>query len=371
VATLTAVTGPDDTRQDTYVTGTLTYDKNGKNEIVTNVGLRIKGEGSFTPFGQKPALKVKFDQFVVGQRFHDLARLTLNNLFEDPSFVAERLAYDVYRAAGVPAPRANSAQVYVNGAFYGVYVNVESEDKQLLGRWFPTDGGNLYEKNGDLDFTTAGAADFQLETNETVADRTDIDALIANVGRATNSATFLQDIGASIDTAAWLKFTAVEGTVNQWDTYAYTCWYPHNFRLYDDPTAKKFFFIPWGHDLSMKPFRDSGKAFVKMFAVAHSGDAANGRISSGILFQRCLGSPACKSAFKDAINQVIPVWEGLGMEAAAMRYYNQIKTQVYADARKRNLGGLITNQQFETGFQSVLTTVRGRAAALRADVAAN
>lgn len=54
----------------------------------------------------------------------------------------ERLAYDVFRAAGLPAPRCNNAVVYVNGAYYGVYVNVEAEDKTLLRRWFASAEGN-------------------------------------------------------------------------------------------------------------------------------------------------------------------------------------------------------------------------------------
>jgi len=371
VTALNAITGPEDPKQDTYVTATFTYDKNGKNEVVNNIGVRIKGEGSFLPFSQKPALKVKFDEFVAKQRFRGLARLVLNNNFDDPSFVAERLAYDVYRAAGVPAPRCNSALVYVNGTFYGVYTNLEAEDKHLLGRWFPTDGGNLYEKNGTLDFTAAGAAEFELETNETTNDRTDLNNLIAAIERATNPATFLQDIGANMDTAAWLKFTAVEGAVNQWDSYSFTIWYPHNFRLYDDPTAKKFYFIPWGHDLSMKPALFTGKQFVKLFQLARASDSANGRVTSGILFQRCLQSPACKAALKEAFNQVITVWEGLQMEAAATRYYNQIKSQVNADTRKRVPDGLLTNQQFDMAYQSLLGVVRGRVAAMRADIAAN
>jgi hypothetical protein len=39
--------------------------------------MRTKGEGSFLPFDQKPALKIKFDKFVDGQRFRELARLTI------------------------------------------------------------------------------------------------------------------------------------------------------------------------------------------------------------------------------------------------------------------------------------------------------
>jgi spore coat protein H len=371
VAALEGISGPEDPDQDSYVTGTFTYDKDGANEVVTNIGVRIKGEGSFLPFDQKPALKIKFDAFVDMQRFRGLARLTLNNNYDDPSFVAERLAYDVYREAGVPAPRGNSAQVYVNGEFYGVYTNLESEDKHFLKRWFPTDGGNLFEKDGQGDFRAEDADDFQLETNETANDRTDLNALIASITSATDPNTFLDTIGSNMDTANWLKFTAVEAAVNQWDSYSFTIWWPHNFRIYDDPTASKFYFIPWGHDLSMKPALFTGKQFVEPFTLARTSDDDNGQVSSGILFQRCLASPSCKAAYKATLQQVVTVWEGLDMEARAARYYEQVQAQVYADERKRVPDGLLADGDFDAAYQEVLAIVRGRVAALNSAISAN
>jgi hypothetical protein len=85
-----------------------------------------------------------------------------------------------------------------------------------------------------------------------------------------------------------------------------------------------------------------------------------------------LQSPTCKAAYSDAVREIITVWQGLNLEAAAKRYYDQIKAQVYLDTRKNNccVNTPITNQKFEDGYQSVLTTIRGRVAALQADLAA-
>jgi spore coat protein CotH len=368
---LNAIKNADDPNQTTYVTATFTYDKGGKNEVVSNIGIRLKGTGSFQPFSKKPAFKVKFDEFVAGQRFRGLARLTLNNLWDDGSFVAERLAYDVYRAAGVPAPRANSASVYVNGAFYGVYTNLEAEDKHFISRWFAKEGGNLYEKEGNRDFVSAALSEFNLETNETANDTTDLKNLINTIQAATKPDTFLADLEKNMDTAEFLKFTAVEAAVNQWDTYAYTVFYIHNFRLYDDPASGKFSFIPWGLDLSMKPFDGNVKAYIEAFKLATDRARAGGTVTAGLLFQRCLTSPSCKAAYKTALQQVITVYEGLGLEAVANRYYAQIKEQVNLDPRKATFNGPLTMPLFDAEFQAVITTIRGRTAALRADLAAN
>jgi spore coat protein CotH len=366
IDTLNLVTGQDDPRQDTYVTATLRYGA----ETISNVGVRIKGEGSFQKLDGKPALKLKFDEFVPMQEFRGLRRLVLNNLFEDPSFIAERLAYDVYRAAGIPAPRCNNALVYVNGDFYGVYANVEAEDKTFLRRWFADEDGNLYEE-GQEDFVPGAETTFNLETNETVDDRTGLIALIAAVQGATDPATFLADIGGSIDTAQFLRFTAVEAAVNQWDMYAYTLFWVNNLRMYDDPTSGKFHFIPWGHDMSMKPFRDSGRPFIPLFELARQGDRQGGDVSAGLLFQRCLESPGCVTAYRAAVTEIIDVYESLDLEARATTYHEQIRSAVQMDERKNVCctSGPLSNAQFLAGHEQVLDTVRGRVAALRADLA--
>jgi hypothetical protein len=122
----------------------------------------------------------------------------------------------------------------------------------------------------------------------------------------------------------------------------------------------------------MKPFRDSGKPYIGLFSLAHRGDGTTGPITSGIIFQRCLQSPICKAAFSDAVREVITAYEGLNLEAAATRYYDQIREQVIQDTRKNIccVTTPITSQQFDAGYQSVLATIRGRVAALREDLAA-
>ncbi len=358
IEALNQVSGPDDPLQEEYVSATLRYDA----LTVTNIGLRIKGEGSFRTLAQKPPFKLKFDKFVNGQTFLGLKRLTLNNMVEDPSFLAERLAYDVYRHAGLPAPRCNSALVYVNGDFYGVYSNVETEDKTFLSRWFASNDGNLYEE-GKIDFVPGAEVQFDLETNESTDDRTDLAQLIAAVDSASDG-TFLQDVGASLDTDHFLRFSAAEAAVNQWDMYSYTVFYPNNFRIYDDPTSGKFVFVPWGMDMSMKPYRDSGKPHIALFELARQADAENSYVSAGLIFQRCFASPSCMADYRVAVQEIIEAYDGVDLETRANDYYEQIADQVAADPRKE-----YTVEEFEQAFQSVLQTIRERPDAMRADLA--
>jgi spore coat protein CotH len=357
IEALNKVTGSSDPLQDVYVHAGFRYGA----ESLPDVGLRIKGEASFRKLDKKAPFKLKFDEFVNNLSFRGLKRLTLNNMVEDPSFLAERMAYYFYRAAKLPAPRCNSALVYVNGTFYGVYANVEAEDKPFLRRWFANDEGNLYEE-GQKDFVPGAETAFDLETNETANDRSGLANLIA-VFQATTPANFVSSLGTVLDIHHYFRFTAAEAAVNQWDMYSYTVFYPNNFRIYHDPTSNKFVFLPWGMDMSMKPYRDSRKPHIRIFELARSRDRADAGVTAGLMFQRCLESAECKTAYTAAVRDIVAVYEGAAMESTAVSYYEQIKAQVMADPRKE-----VTMPAFETAYQSMLKTIRERPAAIRADI---
>ncbi|MGC4089362.1 MAG: CotH kinase family protein [Polyangiaceae bacterium] len=357
LAALNAVVNGLDPKAEDYVSGTLRYG----DETIANIGVRFKGEASFRKLDKKSAFKLKFDEFVAKQSFHGLRRLTLNNMVEDPSFLAERLAYEVFRAAGLPAPRCNNATVYVNGEFFGVYANVEAEDKTFLSRWFASNDGNLYEEGG-VDFTPGAETSFDLETNEALDDRSGLVALIDAV-QAAQPSDLVQTLDAKLDVARFLRFSAAEAAVNQWDMYAYTVFYPNNFRIYEDPDTARFVFLPWGMDMSMKPFRDTGRAHIPVFGVAQLDNRANGKVTAGLLFRKCLDSAECKAAYAAQVSELAQIYEQSRLGERAASYYEQIKEQVYLDTRKE-----YTNERFEAAYSVLQKTITERPAALRADL---
>ena len=327
----------------TYAPGTLRYG----DEVVANIGVRLKGEYTFRPLSGKASFKLKFDEFVPDQRFHGLKHMTFNNGFEDPSFVAERLVYLAFRSANLPAPRANSAQIYVNGELYGVYNNIETEDKPFLRRWFADDEGNIYEEQG-VDWYPGNEDGFELETNEEVNDRSDLTALFAAVDGAAD-ATLLGDVAAVVDTDRFLRYCALEGLVNQWDGYAYTRFGPNNYRMYHDPQSGTFSVLPWGMDMAMKPLGDEDYVDVH--------DAA------GLLLRRCLQAEGCRAAFDAVLAEETDRFEALGLDRVAADAYAQIRDAVYADPRKEH-----SNDEFESTYARVVDFTRARPASVRAQL---
>ena len=281
-------------------------------------------------------------------------------MMEDPSGIAERLSFHFFRTAGLPAPRANNALLYVNGQFYGVYANVESVDKAMLRRWFASDAGNLYEE-GNEDFVAGMEDSFELQTNEMADDRSDLRALIAALQTARDE-SLLADLAPVLDVEHFLRFTAAEGLVNQWDMYGYTRFYPNNFHLYHDPGRGTFVFLPWGMDMTWKPINDSSM-HLPMLGIGQRENNPTGEVTSGVIFRRCLASPSCRSRYIAVVRELLAVLDSARLAPLAATFRAQIAPHLQADTRKVH-----SNEESEASYHTVLSIIQQRPAHVRAEL---
>lgn len=79
-----------------------------------SVGVRKKGFFG-SAISTRPSLKLDLDKYIKGQTFEGLSMLTLNNNNQDKTEVQTVMAFEYFRRAGIPAPRAAFAHVTVNG----------------------------------------------------------------------------------------------------------------------------------------------------------------------------------------------------------------------------------------------------------------
>lgn len=228
--------------------GTLVYQHasvrittaDGQVTTLADIGVRIKGQATRTNLYGKAPLKLKFDAFVAGQKFMGLTRMTLNSMVQDPSFVHEDSAYRLYRAMGVIAPRTTYSWLTLNGADFGLYMNVESVDQQMLKRWITP--AHLYSSNcylADITPSQSGCYD----TNYGDTNRSDLNAAIAT--SALDGAAWWTEINKVADMTAVINLMATDLYTSNWD--GYTDVVQNNYYLAFD-TAGKFRIIPWGQD---------------------------------------------------------------------------------------------------------------------------
>lgn len=220
-----------------YYRGNVTID----GTLFRDVGLRKKGLlGSVN--AQRPSIKINFDKFGVEQEFEGISLMTLNNNDTDSSLIKQHLSYELFREAGIPAPRCNFARVTVNGNYLGLYSNVESVRKSFLKRHFKKASGNLYE--GQIsDFTTALSGSFDVKTNEKRNDLSDIQK-VTRAAAAPDKQLF-ERLASVIDLDQFYRFWAMECLMGSNDGYAAN---RNNYFVYNDPTSERFHFMPWGTD---------------------------------------------------------------------------------------------------------------------------
>jgi spore coat protein CotH len=290
---------------DTEVVASLSF------EGVTfrDVHLRVKGGlGSSRNLDQKCAWKIDLDDF--GHRLRGLESLTLNNMVQDPSYIHEYLAYSLYRAAGVPAPRVGWARVTVNEVPFGLYSWVESVDDAFLARWYADPSGPLFEGAYGVDFTSDDVPAFELDQGEE-ADRAALAAVVAVLDGPSSDAG-VAALERLFDVDELLRAIAVELLALHWDGYTTQ----NNYRVYLDPVTGRFQLIPWGTD---QTFHDRWYGLYE----------GNGR-----LLDFCLDNDGCRARYEQAVLDVADVMDGIDLNATIDELVVMLEADIAEDARR-------------------------------------
>ncbi len=199
-------------------------------EVITNALIRLKGWSSWWQSvpDDPPKLQfvIAFNEIDTSGRFHGLRKIELDMPRIDQTYLRQRVSLAYLRALGLPAQCANSARLFINGSYYGLYTNLERPDKTFLQRVFPgADRGDLWD------------AGIKLETNEETVGlpHPRLDAFWA--AKTTAAIAAIADMDEAL--LEW----AGEAMLGDADGY----WLGHwNFLLYDHPT-RGWLWLP--HDL--------------------------------------------------------------------------------------------------------------------------
>lgn len=231
-----------------------------------HVGMRFKGNSSLRTAWErgvrKLGFRLDFDRFeedypeIRNQRFHGFHELTFANGFGDFSLVRDKVAADLFRAAGVPAAYGAFAAVYLDvggGPFYaGLFTVIEDPSDAMLGARLGAAGANLYKPEGaGADWTHFDAAGFGKETNE-ASGFGDVEAAIGALhADRTDAAAWRAGLDAAFDVRGFLRVLAVNQAMVDWDGYGCIA---HNYYLYGQPDqGGRLAWIPWDLNEAIRP----------------------------------------------------------------------------------------------------------------------
>jgi spore coat protein H len=302
------------------------------------VGIRKKGlVGSVITGGmKKPSLKIKTDKFIDGQFLGDTERLTLNNAVQDAARMRACLAYEVFAAAGYPAPRCNLANVMINGESQGAYAHVETMKKRFLDRAFGDNSGSLYEGTV-TDFVEEWLPRWEIKTGDTDPDRLPLRA-VAQALQAPDG-ELLDALEPVLNVDRFITYWALEALIGHIDGYSSM---RNNFYVYFDPTDNdRALLLPWGVD---DVFSD------RVISLKHTGLAM---FTVGELSRRFSRIPEMNARFVEELEWLLDeAWD----EATLLASLNRYAAQVRASEQ---------NDQYEEVLTELRTWILGRDEQLR------
>ena len=231
-----------------YIPADLTITDASGTHGYENVGIRLKGNSSMAHPGKKKPFKIDFNEYIVGQNHDGLKKLNFSNAFKDPSFLREKIFFDVSRSAGSFAPRTNFANVYFNGEHWGLYTVVEQIDDQFLDWTIGDDGGNLFKAGGDgadLRYLgpdqTAYEEAYEIKNNEQQNDWTDLLTFLDFINSA-SSEEFENQIEQYLDLGLFLRSAALDNLFSNLDSYTLS---GRNYYLYHNMQTSQWQWIKW------------------------------------------------------------------------------------------------------------------------------
>lgn len=286
---------------------------------LADVGVRLKG--SYTRRFEKMSLKVNFDQFVPGQKFLGLKRLTLNAMYQDWSLVHEATGYKLFRSAGVPAPRTGYAKVSVDGRYMGLYLNLESLDSDMLKRWFSSTK-HVYSGPRPCDLVPYNQC---YQPSEGDTNRADLVAF----GKldALHGAQWWNEFRKRSNSELVLRMIATEIFLSHWDGYS---GYSKNNHFLHFDSKNRLTLIPWGLDQTFPTEPKKQMAW-------GSGDKSMfwDSKSKSTIHQHCFEYAPC---FNELLHQGIIVSK-VAKEIDLVGYKNQIAEKVNK-YRKNNMSAV-------------------------------
>ncbi len=326
--------GPPSIRNPIWAPVTVEFD----GQTWRQVGFRYKGNTALSMSWGNNAIalpfKLDFDEFeddnpeLDNQRFYGFKQLGFGNNFDDPSLQREKVAADVFRAAGVPAAQTAFYAVYVDSGngqgfqSWGFYTAVELPDDTLIESQFADDDGNMYKPSGGGATFAAGSfteASFPKRTNRDT-DFADVlavfEALHAET-RLSNPAAWRESLEAVFDVERFLRWLATNRFVQKRDTYGVMA---KDFYLYADRASGQLVWIPWDNNEAM----DDGSA------------GPGGRNNPGTAPGRG-GQPAWTFSLEEIIAEVWPLigflLEDEVYSARFLELITHVSTEVFSPER--------------------------------------
>ena len=313
--------------EDIYIDCVFEYD----GVIWDDAKLRIRGDSSRSY--PKKSYKVNFD---ADNRFYGRDKVNLNSQWTDPSFVREYLAYEMYERAGLYGSSSWHTRLYINGAYYGLYLDVEQVDEHFLQmEGMPADA-SIYKATMDGCFLTAWENVEELwekKTNEATGFY-DLSGLISWLDDVSDD-DFFDQLSDYFESDYLSRVIAVNSLIGNQSTY-----YHNYYMVHDLAEDGVWYMLPWDIDRTFEYWGTHPDYF----------RCGNGYYDDvNVLIKRCWLDTTMQSMIFDQMNNLID-------SLFTVDYYETITDTLYNllyDAANEDTMKQFTIEEFESYIQGI------------------
>jgi len=111
-------------------------------------GIRFRGDKSYATGLKRNPFQIKLDYKNPDQKHQGYGTVKLSAAVRDPSMIREALFHEI-AAKYMPGSKTSFTKLYINDEYIGIFVNVESLEKQMLERNYGGSGGSVFKAGVD------------------------------------------------------------------------------------------------------------------------------------------------------------------------------------------------------------------------------
>ncbi len=214
---------------------------NFRHEGILWENVRIRYRGGHTRTSPKKSWKINFDR---DERFYGIDKINLNSEFQDISMMRNNLGSIMFSRAGIDAPKLSYSNLWLNGQYMGIFLQLEQvDDVYLEDRDYDDDDWIFKNEGSNYEYFPHFHHLWDIETGEDEDDYLHLGRFLRILNETPDS-RFHEVFDSLMDMEAVLRYFAVNSLIDETDFTV------HNHYLHRVGETGKWHIIPWDNNLA-------------------------------------------------------------------------------------------------------------------------
>jgi hypothetical protein len=271
-----------------------------------SVGVKYKGNSSYNPNNNKNPLHIDLNHVNGGADYQGYTNIKLSNGYGDPSMIREVLSYAILEQY-MDCPKANFANVYINGTLRGIYSSAESINDAFNGDHYYTTEGAFFKCNplsgagpgitSSPDLNYLGTDSVSYASSYEIKSSHGWKEFIAMMDTLNNNFSEIESV-LDVDRALWML--AFNNVLVNLDSYSGA--FRQNYFMYRDLNGR---FVPTIWDLNMSFAGFPGGTGGGAYTATTLDPMSNSTSANHPLIVKLLGDPLYKRMYMAHIRTIL------------------------------------------------------------------